>query len=114
MSSRLPAGLLHCAVCGRAIPKSTGCVLFGAVSDFRAEPLKPGSFDAAGVVCYRCVRDRRIHAKFYPDCDIPGHDMYDRHEGRMNTACSYAAVVWLVLGVNARTLAAQRREQEAQ
>lgn len=61
---RTPAPPLHCAACKRRIGRRATHFLIGT----------PG---AEQVVCGRCLYDRALRARFYPDCADVWHDLFD-------------------------------------
>lgn len=75
-----PAPPLVCAGCGRIIGKS------------RAHSLT----DDHRVLCSRCLADRRLHPRMWPDCPEDWHDCHDHVTSVAGTRAGVAAVlgVW--------------------
>ena len=71
-----PAPALRCDECGRRIGKPRfHCVVAGA-----------------HLLCVRCLGQRRLHAKYHPDCPVAWHDMYDD-----DVSLATRAAAWFVL-----------------
>jgi hypothetical protein len=71
-----PAPPHDCSACGHRIGKRRfHCIV-----------------DNTHVLCGRCMNQRHLHAKYYPDCPVAWHDMYD-HGVHFATR----AAVWYVL-----------------
>jgi hypothetical protein len=56
-----PAPALDCHACGTRVGKQRfHCII-----------------DNTRVLCGRCMNLPQLHAKYYPDCPVAWHDMYD-------------------------------------
>ena len=82
-----PAPALNCGECSRRIGKNASHLIT----------------ESGHLLCSRCLfpdcGTRRLHAKYYPGCDVDWHDMWDH-----NTSSATRAGAWFALARRGRRL----------